>query len=98
MSDPISNDQIRQIEAAKELAQATLTSHNQIKSAYDALQARWFALREHYVGMGAEDTEQVVNSIQMQSQTLFELLENCQRQLDALSNPSSEEFECNQDG
>lgn len=89
---------LRTKEALQEMAIAANQTHMQIETSLDALHARWAALREHYQGLGAEDTESEVNILLSQTNSLLTKIAEwqgvCQSQL-ALS---EEELECNQDG
>ncbi|RJX70031.1 hypothetical protein DZ860_14175 [Vibrio sinensis] len=89
---------LRRKEAVQEMVIAANQTHMQIETSVDTLHARWAALREHYHGIGAEDTESEINILLAQTDNLLRKLSDwrdvCQSQL----NPSEEEPACNQDG
>ena len=64
-------NKLRRDEALQELASASAQSYVQIETSLDLVRSRWAALREHYLGFGAEDTEAEVNLILAQTEKLL---------------------------
>jgi len=65
-------------ESLQTLVGSTERAQNGIESALESLRARWFALREHYLGLGAEDVESELNIVFAQTERLIEALEQWQ--------------------
>ncbi|NMM39680.1 hypothetical protein [Pseudoalteromonas arctica] len=65
-------------ESLQTLVASTERAQSGIESSLESLRARWFALREHYLGLGAEDIESELNIVFAQTERLIEALEQWQ--------------------
>lgn len=62
-------------ESLQTLVAATERTQSGVESSLESLRARWFALREHYLGLGAEDVESELNIVFAQTERLIEAVE-----------------------
>ncbi|WP_114765775.1 hypothetical protein [Vibrio rhodolitus] len=92
------SNELRKQEAAQELVICANQAHTQIETSLDALKARWSALREHYHGLGAEDTEAEINLLLAQSDSLLSKLQAWRDLSQSQLQESEEEATCNLGG
>jgi len=80
------SDHLRAHEALNELISCSHQTQGQLENALDTLQARWSALREQYLGIGADDVESELLNLFSQTEQLVtkvtDLNDRCQSRLD----------------